>query len=297
MTLTIAGVTLVLGEGLRPLADRLGGRYGRFAAAEGTGPALVLDVRLDPARLVPGLHPEFVDNPPLRAEGDLERAAIEGDGFEAVFDWSGGRVTGVIPDSLAHFDLLARIALGVALLREGGTLLHASGVLRDRFGIAFSGPSGAGKSTAVRLSREAGLDVLADEMLVFRRSGLGARLYGTPFWDGAPLSGPAGAILFLVQADAHRVEHLPPDRGLPRLLAAGGAPLALPAVQAAFFEACAAMLRRVPSYLLEFRPDAGFWDVLDRLPEFAYFRNRPAATATMSPVPLRGLGRTPPAGH
>ncbi len=299
MRLDISGYRIAIAGADPSLTARLRERYGPFLepasadpAADPAPPAFTLGVRVDPARRVPGQHPEHVDNPAVAAEGTLDRVTLRGEGFEGELDWRAGAGQAVVPDSLTHVDLFVRVALGVGLLREGGTLLHAAGVVRDRFGIAFSGPSGAGKSTAARLSQGAGLDVLADEMLVFRRAGFGARFHGTPFWNGAPASAPCGAILFLEQAGEHRVASLPPARALPRLLAAGGAPLDLPAVQEAFFAACGELLRRVPAYVLRFAKDAGFWDVLDRLPEFAYFRPaapRAPAAAGPRPLPLTAL--------
>ena len=295
MYLTIARWPIELDLQGVDMTSRLGVRYGPFLSpGPPPDPAtpFTFEIRIEGGARPPGVHPVFVDNPALRAEGTRDRARVVGDGFSAEFDWERGRGHGSVPDSLAHVDLLVRIALGVGLLRERGILLHASGVLRDRFGVVFSGPSGAGKSTIARLCREEGLEVLADEMLAFRVEGLGARFHGSPFWNGAPLSGPAGAVLFLEKSLRPNVEPLPPARALPRLLAAGGAPVDLADVQHAFFDACAAMLRRVPAYRLEFAPDPGFWQVLDRLPEFAYFRPHaavPAVPPGPAPVPLAGL--------
>lgn len=294
MRLVIAGFRIVLALDHPSLAARAGERYAGFLATDDGPVDLALRVSVDAARTPPGAHPVHVDNPAVQAEGDLDRAALLGTGFAGEFDWVRRAGRAVVPDALAYLDQFVRVGLGVGLLREGATLLHASGVLRDRFGIAFSGPSGAGKTTAARLSRAAGLTVLADEMLVFRRSGFGARFHGTPFWDGAAASGPCGALLLLEQAPAHAVAQLAPAQALPRLLAAGGAPLDLPSVHEAFFAACGEVLRRVPAYLLRFAPDAGFWNVLDRLPEFAFFRP-PARThgsrraLTPAPAPLTVL--------
>lgn len=288
MILDIAQWPIELAADAR-LHGRLAERYGPFlvaAAPDGTVPRFRLSLEVDDAADRPGLHPTFVANPPVQAAGSLDAVTLSGDGLRARLDWNAGEGRARVPDSMAHVDLSIRVALGVGLLREGATLLHASGVLRDRFGIAFSGASGAGKSTVAALCRAGGLTVLADEMLAFRRTGAGHRFHGTPFWRGTTASGPCGALLFLVQAERHAVRHLPPGEALPRLLAAGGAPLAIPAVQEAFFASCAEILRRVPAYELRFTRDAGFWDVLDRLPEFAFFR--PAVPTQGRPAPLTG---------
>ena len=280
MRLDIAEVGLILEFSEIPMALRARRRYAGFlrASEAHAGDAFTLQIAVRHETSIPGLHPEFVDNPPARAEGDLEHVHLAGADFEAELDFARGRGRAAIPDSLAHADLVVRTALGLALLRRGGTLLHAAAVLRDGFAIAFAGPSGAGKSTVATVCREIGLPVLADEMVAFRRIGAGARFFGTPYWRGAPDSGPAGALLFLQQALRRRATHVPPSEAVPLLLAAGGAPIDLPAVHEAFFAAAGEVLRRTPAYRLEFTPDPGFWDVLDQRDEFSFFRPTPRTT-------------------
>ncbi len=290
MFVTIGQAVIELDLPAGTLGARLAARYGPFASPEA---AAVPQFRLALA-LGGSSAPDAVDNPVLEPQGDLDRARLRGAEFSASLDWAAARGAATLPDSVAHVDLLLRVVFGVLALRADGVLLHASAVVRDRFGIAFTGPSGAGKSTVARACRDAGLEVLADEMIGYRTSGVGARFDGTPFWHGAPRSAPAGGLLFLVQAARPAVRQVPPARALPRLLAAGGAPLDLPAVHDATFAACSALLRRVPAYELEFTPDASFWNELDRLPEFAYFRPAAPTAATGSaprPVPL---GARPP---
>ncbi|MBP7146087.1 MAG: hypothetical protein KBD01_00970 [Acidobacteria bacterium] len=284
MVLDLAGypIAVELPEG--DMAARAAERYRGFIAPPGAPAAFRLAIRIDRAARPANFHPVHVDNPPVRSAGDLDSARVGGDGFDGELDWTAGAGRAVIPDSLAHLDLFVRIALGVALLRAGDTLLHASAVVRDHFAIAFAGPSGAGKSTIAAICAAGGLPVLADEMIAVHHAGLGTRVAGTPFWNGAPRSAPAGALMFLAHAPAPTLTRITADRALPRLLAAGGAPLGLPAVQQAFFAACAALLRRVPAYVLEFAPDPGFWAAVDRLPEFGYFRPRGAALPARLPA-------------
>jgi hypothetical protein len=292
MIIEIAGYRLRLSVSHDPLAGRLDERYGGFLDPDGTRPAeLDLHLAVDPSRRPDRYHPVHVDNPPTRTRGGLDRLELDGDGFEAAFDWERGRGEAVIPDSLAHLDLVVRVGLGVGLLREGGLLLHAAGVLHQRFGLAFTGPSGAGKSTLAEICRAAGMPVLADEMVAYRPAGVGCRLAGTPFWRGRPAAAPAGGVFVLQQAPRHDVEWLAPARALPRLLEAGGCPVDTPAVQQAFFDACSGLLRRVPAYLLSFAPDAGFWRAIEARPEFAFFRPRPA------PAPASDLPRLPTAAR
>lgn len=78
---------------------------------------------------------------------------------------------------------LAEVCLLTRLGREGGFLLHASGVLMNDEGWIFTGQSGAGKSTISGLLAGRGAQVLSDERTIIRRRGAGLCLYGTP-WVG-----------------------------------------------------------------------------------------------------------------
>lgn len=269
----IAGLRLALELPTASMTTRVLERYEGFLAdLQESDADIELSFEIDAK--APRFHPVWVENPAVRSRGDLMKAVIEGEAFEGEVDWSRGRGRARIPDSLSHVDLFVRIALGGRLLREGDTLLHAAAVRRDGWGMVFCGPSGAGKSTIADLCRERGLDVLADEMVVVRHSGAGVRIHGTPFWKGGAGGLPAGAIFLLEQAPAAEAAPLAPDRALSEILAAGGAPLDLPPVQQAFFDAVGGVLRRVPAYRLRFAKHPGFWAAIDRLPEFAFFRPR-----------------------
>jgi hypothetical protein len=103
------------------------------------------------------------------------------------------------------------------------------------------------------------------------------------------MSAPVGALLLLEHAPTHRAERLPPERALPRLLQAGGAPLPLPPFQEAYFAACAELLRRTVAYRFGFAPRPDFWTGLDRLPEFSFFRPKLRRLAARG----GGTGSTP----
>ncbi len=284
--LELADLRLRLRFPAHSMLERVDERYEGFLLDEDDAPAeLELDFHIDPEARPEGFHPVWVRNPPIRSEGDMERALLRGEGFEGDMDWSRGRCRVRIPDALAYVDLAVRVALGVELLRRGDTLLHAAAVLRDRWGLIFSGPSGAGKSTIARICQESGLELLADEMVALRRYGAGLRTYGTAFWHGSRATGPAAAIFLLEQSERPSVTRIPADRALPAMLRAGGAPLDLPAVQEAFFHALGNLLRRVPAYRLAFAPDPGFWAAVDQLPEFSFFRPRPRLFHVLPSLP------------
>ncbi|MDQ7006115.1 MAG: hypothetical protein Q9Q40_02675 [Acidobacteriota bacterium] len=291
-TISIGGLSLDIALTLDSMIERVEERYAGFLGD--ASPEMEITLEIDAS--APCFHPVWVDNPPVEAEGDLGIASLRGEGLSAVIDWDARRAQARIPDSLAHLDLIVRIVLGGLLLREGGTLLHAAAVRHDGFGLIFCGPSGAGKSTLAKISREAGEEILSDEMVVVRRSGQGVRVFGTPFWKGSPTAAPAGGLFLLEHAPTPRVQPVAPARCLAEVLQAGGAPLALPAVQQAFFDAAARLIKRIPTYRLAFAPDPGFWRAIDSLPEFSFFRpRRPAPTtlpkatapAALGPIPLR----------
>ncbi len=287
--LVVGGVPLRVVADRASLARRIAERYRGFDDETGGAPAFELALGVDAAASPPRLHPTWVDNPPIEATGTMERMRIAGAGFRGRLDWNEHRGSASIPDSLAHADLFIRIAAGVGLLRDGGTLLHAAAVVRDGFGLAFSGPSGAGKSTLADICRAGGLDVLADEMVAARPRGCGLRLIGTPFWSGKPRDTPFGGLFLLRKAAEPALERLPAARALPALLRAGGAPVDLRDVQHAFFRALSGLLRRVPAYELSFRPDASFWHAIDRQPEFSFWRpRRAAAGAPVVRLPAAG---------
>lgn len=78
---------------------------------------------------------------------------------------------------------LAEVCLLTRLGREGGVLLHASGVLMNDEGWIFTGHSGAGKSTMSGLLASRGAQVLSDERTIVRKRGAELFLLGTP-WVG-----------------------------------------------------------------------------------------------------------------
>jgi hypothetical protein len=115
------------------------------------------------------------------------------------------------------------LALQVALLDDGGLLIHAAGGVIDGRGWLLPGPSGTGKSTA---AREAGFDrVLSDERVVVRVDGEGrSTLWGTPFWSTGrtmpldPGGAPLAVLAQLEHATAFTSSSWPMDEALTYLM-------------------------------------------------------------------------------
>jgi predicted ATPase len=87
---------------------------------------------------------------------------------------------------------IVELCLVTRLARDGGLLLHASGVLAGREGYIFTGPSGAGKSTLADFFAAAGAVVLSDERVIIRVIAGAFTVWGTP-WVGTGRHATNGA--------------------------------------------------------------------------------------------------------
>jgi hypothetical protein len=164
-------------------------------------------------------------------------------------------------------DSFLRILYSLALLEARGLVMHAASLVRNGRARVFAGKSGSGKTTVARLSTDATL--LSDELSIVRMTDEGARSYGTPFWGelaraGQATSAPLSGIYFLRHGRQHVATRLTPRQAVERLLPnvvffARDADLT-----ARVLEIAAELVDAVPSFDLAFRPDAGFWEVIDR---------------------------------
>jgi len=121
------------------------------------------------------------------------------------------------------FNPLIEVCFLSCLAREGGILLHASGLSFCEQGYVFTGPSGAGKSTIAEIFADRGATVLSDERVIVRMQGPGFVLFGTP-WVGsgqyaANASAPMTA-LYCIQhgQERHRIDILKPSTVVTRML-------------------------------------------------------------------------------
>ena len=152
------------------------------------------------------------------------RACIS-DNYRSVRAWilpdlSGGQV-GWSPMQL--FNPLIEVCLLSRLAREGGILLHASGVSFCEQGYVFTGPSGAGKSTIAEMFADRGATVLSDERVIVRMRGTGFVLFGTPWVGSGQYAANASAsmtALYCIQhgQDRHRIDTLKPSTVVTRIL-------------------------------------------------------------------------------
>jgi hypothetical protein len=167
----------------------------------------------------------------------------------------------------ADVENFLRVLYAHLVLRAGGLLLHAAGVVRGRTSFVFLGPSGSGKTTAARLSLEH--KVLSDDLVIMKIFNDGVRVYGVPFRGelaDAPrtnMSAELRGLFTLVKAPEHSVESLPVPIGVGCLMSC--APFVMTDVYRArqALGVCIELARRVPIRALHFRLDSGFWRVLD----------------------------------
>jgi hypothetical protein len=173
-------------------------------------------------------------------------------------------VTLTEPDDVAINSFL-RILYSLALVQAGGLMLHAASLVRDERAYVFCGPSGSGKTTAARLSTDATL--LSDELSILRIVDGRALCFGTPFrgelaMAGADRGAPVAGVYFLHHGQRHTATALPPRAAMTRLLRNVLWFVAEPEVTSAIFRVAASIIDTIPSFELSFRPDPGFWGVL-----------------------------------
>ncbi|MCC6140574.1 MAG: hypothetical protein IT389_08160 [Nitrospira sp.] len=115
------------------------------------------------------------------------------------------------------FNPILEICLLSILAREGGLLLHASGLLYQDMGFVFTGASGTGKSTLAGWFAERNARVLSDERMILRRNEASVTMFGTPWIGSGAFAANAWAPLsrlFCIRhgEERHRFETLPASR-------------------------------------------------------------------------------------
>jgi hypothetical protein len=175
--------------------------------------------------------------------------------------------TAQISDSLGRQNIL-RLLYFFGFLENGGIMLHASSVVRRGKACIFPGPSGAGKTTVVRNSPD--LPILTDELSVVQITSQNSKViaWGTPFhgdWGqpGVEMTAPVQGLYFVVQDHEHRLVPLSPTEALARLFPCIWVYTDWEPRLRRVFELAVQLVERVPGYALHFRPDPGFWQVID----------------------------------
>ena len=149
------------------------------------------------------------------------------------------------------------------LLQFNGMLLHASAVAMDGKAYLFSGPSGMGKSTHTRLWQQ----VFGPAAQIFNDDKPALRLldgrwyaYGTPWCgkDGINQNRkvPLGGICFLKRGEENRIRRLPAAEAVPLIYGQTMYRLRKPENALRLMSAVDALIRSIPIFELECRPDS-----------------------------------------
>jgi len=173
-----------------------------------------------------------------------------------------------LDEVIGVFENFFRLLVAYRLNQIGGALLHSAGLVRDSRAYLFLGRSGAGKSTISRISQEAGVEVLSDDMNALVLEHGRATVEKLPFaGDLGQTGGRRGGVSLaglyrLEQAETHAVEPFPKPEALALLLSCAPYLNADPHRTDRLMENLAALARNCDVKRLAFRRDAGFWDLI-----------------------------------
>lgn len=117
-------------------------------------------------------------------------------------------------------------AFRIALVFNGGFAIHASSIVYDGFGLAFSAESGTGKSThtGLWLKNYPGTYILNDDAPALRKVNGIWHMYGTP-WAGttginANVGVPVKALVFLERSDINAIADISTPEAIRRIFEA-----------------------------------------------------------------------------
>ncbi len=152
-------------------------------------------------------------------------------------------------------------------LENDALLLHACGVIRNARGHVFFGPSGSGKTTVASLSLDQ--PVLSDDLVIIKRHGGDYRVYGVPFRGDmvqAPRTNASAelrGLYTLVKDSEHCVMPLSRTEATARLAACVPFVMAQPSNAQRVMDICSDLAANVKTGALHFKPDNGFWKVIN----------------------------------
>lgn len=144
--------------------------------------------------------------------------------------------------------------------RNNGLLLHASLVEHEGRAVAFTASSGTGKSTQADLWHEhLGAEIMNGDRAFIRRFDGEWRAYGSPWAGSSPyiknVKAPLAGIVVLRQAPENRIRRLNAAEVMAYLYNNVRYPFWDEEATAASLETLDALIREIPIFLLECRPD------------------------------------------
>lgn len=235
-------------------------RYGPFLSRKASHVCLEMQIQ----RAWPGGRP-----PQPRVDWRNGRFEIRMPACRAQRDIAGKRIRLFVPPvPSALSPSLLRFLCSLLLLRQGGFMIHASGVIQNRRALVFCGPSEAGKTTVARLA--GGRPVLNDETVAIVKRGRGYAACSTPFFgEGGPAmaqvqaQAPLRGMFFLHKADRFTHRRLTASQAVARAFSQLFLPRQNHAVMVGMLDTLADFAGRVPCYDLFFQPQPELWEYLD----------------------------------
>jgi hypothetical protein len=253
VTIEMAGIACAVAARGRVLTELLTQRYQGFLSEQ--PPRFTLSVAVDPA--AGDGDPLEIRPASVTIEQNNRLIVLAGKQCTAEYDLESRSGTMTLPLNLTAFDLLLKVLYARYLLDEDAFFVHACAVGLDREGYLFFGPSGSGKSTMAALAHSAGVEVLADELVIVRQADKSCTVHGTPFWGGRNAWAGVRSLFALCpnhQADA--VTAMTPIQTLRRLLPCTGDFSQEPDHQARLFALAGSLVRSTACQELRFSTTA-----------------------------------------
>ena len=166
---------------------------------------------------------------------------------------------------MVYIEVFIRVVTAIRIFNQGGLLVHAAGLERDRLGYLFTGHSGAGKTTICRVSTDC--RILNDDMVLLTPDETGWLMSATPFWNPTQVppgfgSVPLRMLLQLNQAKQHRIEHLPSSQAVADLFTHIPVISQSSLYTSTIMQRCNDIVNKSLVKELNFLPDSGFWELL-----------------------------------
>jgi hypothetical protein len=163
-----------------------------------------------------------------------------------------------------------RVLYAIRCLERDALLVHASGVVRRGLGYVFFGASGSGKTTVTSLS--SGAIILSDDLVILQYEEgdtPSVRVFGVPFRGEladaprANTNAQVKGLYSLVKDKDHFITPVKKPEAIARL--AGCVPFVMfqPENADRVLRLCQKIVYKVPVVTLHFRPDPGFWSLID----------------------------------